>query len=98
MRRCYLFLLFLGAWMLWQETTYWEESRDANFARTHLSTSDTRENCERLADQHATRLTDSPKRPREWRARAGNVVAVYEGAEHKTTWAYRCVPADAEPR
>jgi hypothetical protein len=98
MRRCYLLMLLSGAWMLMQETTFWEESRDADLQRTHVTTSETRADCERLADQHATRLTDSPRRPREWRARAGNVVAVYEGAEHKTTWTYRCVPSGAESR
>jgi hypothetical protein len=98
MRRCCLLLLLSGAWMLWQETTFWDEARDADLGRTLLSTTETRAECERLADQHATRLTDQPKKPREWRARAGNVVAVYEGAEHKASWAYRCVPAGAESR
>jgi hypothetical protein len=82
----------LAVWTVWQETTFWDDPLKASFERTLVGTAETRAECERLADQHATRLADRPKQPREWRARAGNVVAVYEGAQHKTSWAYRCAP------
>ncbi len=98
MRRCCFLAWLLVAWMLWQETTFWGEARVASLERVPVGTAETRAECERLADQHATRLTDLPKRSREWRARAGNVVAVYEGMAHKTSLAYRCQPAGAESR
>src|SRR2546428_159210 len=88
----------LAVWTVWQETTFWDDPLKASLERILVGTAETRADCERLADQHATRLADRPKQPREWRARAGNGVAGDEGAAHKASWAYRGVPGAESQR
>ncbi len=79
----------LCAWVLWH-TAFWPDRYLWEY--TVEEATETKTECETLADQRATFMFGLPDGRGEHKERGGNVVGLYEGRKMKVSWSFRCLP------